>query len=85
MKIALYITDGREQIVLTPETEVEHAILGQMTDETRAVEVYRGTFYDCAGGWTRQREPQYRVGFSNQIKDESTIIVLQPKSEKKPS
>ncbi len=33
MKIALYIKDGLEQIVLTPETETETAILGKLHDQ----------------------------------------------------
>lgn len=38
MKIALYIEDGLEQIVLTPETETEKGIIGKMHDGTGAGE-----------------------------------------------
>lgn len=67
MKIALYIDDGVEQIVLTPETETERGIVGKLHDGSRGVLVRRGTFYACVGGYTRQGQNS---------KDESTIIVL---------
>lgn len=84
MKIALYIREGREQIVLTPESETEHDLLGRMTDETRVVRIYNGSFYDCQGGWTRQqaeRGGEFTSSFlRDRPKDESTIIVLEPKA-----
>ena len=36
MKIALYIEDGLEQIVLTPQTPTEKAILGKLHETSRA-------------------------------------------------
>ena len=72
MKIALYIDNGLEQIVLTPETKTEDGIIGKMHDGTRDVSVYRGGFYACAGGWTRHKD--------NSTSD-STIIVLRPKPQ----
>lgn len=53
MKIALYIDDGREQIVLTPETDTERNILARMHDGTRKTSFHKGGFYACLGGWTR--------------------------------
>ena len=50
MKIALYIEDGLEQIVLTPENKTETNILGKMHDGTRELAIRRGTFYACQGG-----------------------------------
>jgi hypothetical protein len=42
MKIALYIEDGLEQIVLTPETETERGIIGKLSDGiARAVDQAR--------------------------------------------
>lgn len=68
MKIALYIEDGLEQIVLTPETDTEKGIVGKMHEtSSRSVSIKRGSFYACQGGWTRQ-------GPNN----DSTIIVLTP-------
>lgn len=67
MKIALYIEDGREQIVLTPTNSTEKAILAKLYDEKRTVNVVRGSFYACQGGYTRRGT----LG-----SDESTILVL---------
>lgn len=65
MKIALYIEDGLEQIVLTPESDTEKGILGKLHDGTRSLEIKRGSFYACQGGWVRQ-----------DTEDKSSIIVL---------
>lgn len=67
MKIALYIEDGREQIVLTPQTKTEAALLDKLHDGSREMSIKRGQFYSCQGGWTRH-------GPSDG--DMSTIIVL---------
>jgi hypothetical protein len=73
MKIALYIEEGVEQIVLTPQSENETAILGKMTDGSREMSVKSGSFYFCQGGWIRHGSD-----------DKSTIIVLQPPQPKDP-
>lgn len=65
MKIALYIEDGLEQIVLTPESETERSILGKLHSDARELSVKRGCFYACHGGWTRQGSD-----------DDSSILVL---------
>lgn len=70
MKIALYIEDGLEQIVLTPESDTEKGIVGKLTDGSRELSVKRGAFYYCRGGWQRQ-------GGDN----DSIMIVLAPKQE----
>lgn len=75
MKIALYIEDGLEQIVLTPESETEKGILGKLHDGTRELSIKQGTFYGCRGGWTRWRD-NYQYGYSQRNEDESTMIVL---------
>ena len=76
MKIALYVEDGLEQIVLTPETETEKAIVGKMHDEERELSIHQGSFYGCQGGYMRHPTDGTRD-------DKSTIIVLRPKSEQK--
>jgi len=53
MKIALYVEDGLEQIVLTPQTDTEKSLLGKLHDKGRLMNLYKGEFYNCAGGWTR--------------------------------
>lgn len=73
MKIALYIEDGLEQIVLTPEGDTEKNILGKLHDGTRTLSIHKGQFYPCAGGWTRHRDPGYT--------QDSTMIVLRPEPE----
>lgn len=75
MKIALYVEDGLEQIVLTPETETEKGIVGKLHDGTRELAIHKGGFYACQGGWTRWQlhEQSY----------DSTMIVLRRKDDPK--
>lgn len=75
MKIALYIEDGLEQIVLTPESETEKGIIGKLSDGSRMLEIRRGSFYVCNGGWTRFN------GAPQPKEDASTMIVLLPAVE----
>lgn len=63
MHVALVIMDGHEQIVLTPDTDLEKALLARL-DRDR-VTIKRGSFYHCQGGWYRQSGG-----------DESTILIL---------
>ncbi len=70
MKIALYIQDGLEQIVLTPEGETEKSILAKLHDGSREMSLKRGSFYRCQGGWIRQRDHD----------DDSTMIVLEKRT-----
>lgn len=77
MKIALYIEDGIEQIVLHPESDTEKSILAKMHDGSRSFSVFRGGFYACQGGWIRHNETP-----------DSTMIVLrrvEEKTEEEPS
>lgn len=81
MKIALYIEDGLEQVVLTPESKTERAILAKLYDGSRKLEIHQGAFYGCRGGWVRWVEPPpdgvfHRNGIENE--DQSTMIVLRP-------
>lgn len=71
MKIALVIEGDREQIVLTPETDHEKAVLGGLTNGSRISYIKSGSYYRCQGGWTRQGDS-----------DESTIIVLEDRPDK---
>ena len=85
MKIAFYIEDGLEQVVLTPESDIEKAILGKLREgEGREMTICRGSFYECNGGWMRQKLPPetsiYNSGFRRLDDDSSTIIVLRPKA-----
>lgn len=74
MKIALYIEDGLEQIVLTPEGETEKGIVSKLHDMTREITIKRGSFWQCRGGYIR-----------NGADDDSTMIVLRRKQAPEPS
>jgi len=54
MKTAIYIEDGKTQLVLTPENEWETNCLKLVSDKKQGLEIHSGSFYDCRGGWTRQ-------------------------------
>ena len=48
MKIALYIEDGLEQIVLTPTTDVEKSLLAKL--DNRSLTIRRGGFIPAKAG-----------------------------------
>lgn len=52
MKTAIYIEDGDVQLVLTPENEWEKNAMNSF-GQNMTVNVMRGQFYSCAGGWNR--------------------------------
>lgn len=81
MKIALYIEDGLEQIVLTPESETEKGILDKVHDGSRELSIKRGEFYACRGGWMRWKKSYGSRYGSEEPNDESTMIVLSRKAE----
>lgn len=74
MKVAIYIEDGRSQLVLTPETGFEKGIVSQAEKREQQVNVYTGSFYECQGGWMRQE-----VNLNDD--DKSLIIVMSVKPE----
>jgi hypothetical protein len=79
MKIALYIEDGLEQIVLTPESTTEKGILGKLHDGSRSLNIVKGSFYDCRGGWKRYGQHYQSAMYGgSESNDESTMIVLRP-------
>ncbi len=53
MKTAIYILEGLTQVVLTPETTWEKTALEGLKEKV-CVEIKRGGFYHCHGGWDRQ-------------------------------
>lgn len=87
MKIALYIEDGLEQIVLTPESKVEKDILEKLHDGSREFSLKRGSFYHCQGGWQRYTQAWETSGFyspSERRDDDSTMLVLKPSQGDRP-
>lgn len=53
MKTAIYIEDGHMQMVFTPETDWEKKVLEDVKDGA-SLDVKRGSFYECNGGWHRR-------------------------------
>jgi len=83
MKTAIYIEDGVTQVVLTPESEFEKFALSELENQSLNVQIFNGTFYDCRGGWIRQRE-DYRSSYPTlgQTEDKSIIIRTDDKENK---
>lgn len=71
MKVAIYIEDGLEQIVLTPQSDLEKSALEKMASG-RSMRIHKGGFYECRGGWVRQQDGPSQ---------NSTIIVLREVTE----
>jgi len=82
MKTAVYIEDGVTQIVLTPETEWEKKAISQLEQQKFQAQLFAGEFYDCRGGWVRQKE--YHAGYTyghDAHRDYSLILrLVQPTS-----
>jgi hypothetical protein len=84
MKIAFYVEDGLEQIVLTPESKVETDMLGKLHDGSRELSILKGSFFDCQGGWKRHTPFQAsQFSYGTDKGDESTMIVLRPAAGEK--
>ncbi len=62
MKVALLIIDKTKQIVLTPETEDEKAIL-KIFGTDMDTKIYKGDFYHhpCQGGYLRQYQDNVSI------------------------
>ena len=55
MKTAIYIEDGTVQLVLTPESEFEKNAIRHFEEKSVDAKIFAGSFYDCRGGWVRQK------------------------------
>ena len=55
MKTAIYIEDGTVQLVITPENEFEKNALSTFEQKPLEAQIFSGSFYDCRGGWIRQK------------------------------
>ncbi len=82
MKTAIYIEDGVVQLVITPESDFEKNALKSFNKDGEVdAKIFSGSFYDCRGGWVRQKgyfEPTpsgYRDADNN---DKSLILVSRP-------
>lgn len=67
MKIALVITDGVEQIVLTPANKTEQKLIERITND-KVMKVSNAAFYETTGDY-------YRFG-NREEEQKSTIITL---------
>lgn len=89
MKTAIYIEDGVVQLVITPESEFEKNALKSFSNKPLEAKVFSGSFYDCRGGWVRQKGYyDSNVGFYNRPdnNDQSLILRMQePKEELPPA
>jgi len=56
MKVAIYIEDGVQQLVLTPQSKYEKNLLEMLRNKKVIAKYFIGSFYECKGGWYRQGE-----------------------------
>jgi len=59
MKTTIYITEGRQQLILTPGNDHEKNILKSIFDKPQTVSFKVGGFYACQGGWDRAELDNY--------------------------
>ena len=71
MKTAIFINEGRTQVVLTPENEWETSALKMIEKDKKDLNVYFSQFNNVQGGWTMFEDQGHR----GEDKD-SLIIVL---------
>lgn len=53
MKTQIFVDDKVTQVVLTPETEFEKHIVEEFDFKKSTVQIFKGNFSDCQGGWKR--------------------------------
>lgn len=75
MKTAIYIEDGTVQLVITPESEFEKNALTTIADKPLSCTVFSGTFYDCRGGWVRQKEHYQPHAINGHDSGDQRIII----------
>jgi hypothetical protein len=81
MKTAIYIEDGVVQLVITPETDFEKNALTTIQDSAIEAKVFSGSFYDCRGGWVRQKENYGMNPMNGTSKDDQSIILQVKKGD----
>lgn len=74
MKTAIYIEDGVVQLVITPETEFEKNALTGFRDKPLDAKLFAGSFYDCRGGWVRQKDYYPQMHGMGRTDDQSLIL-----------
>ncbi len=53
MRTVIYVEDGAIQLVITPETDFEENAVKSLGNNTLITKIFRGSFYQCNGGWVR--------------------------------
>lgn len=81
MKTAIYIEDGIVQLVITPETDFEKNSLSSFSEDGEVdAKIFEGSFYDCRGGWVRQKN-HYPINIYNgDTNNEKSLILTQRKN-----
>ncbi len=87
MKTAIYIEDGIVQLVITPESEFEKNAISMFNDKPIGAHLFKGSFYDCRGGWIRQNtyiknDGLHGYGNPHNPKDNSLMIRVNETPEK---
>ncbi len=75
MKTAIYIEDGTVQLVLTPESEYEKGALKTFENKPLNAQIFVGSFYDCRGGWVRQKHFS-RQNFNPMLDTDDRSLIL---------
>jgi hypothetical protein len=84
MKTAIYIEDGVVQLVITPESDFEkNALKAFEANGDVSAQIFRGTFYDCRGGWVRQK--QYYSPMYGDMDHNDQSLILRNVPTPKPS
>lgn len=73
MRTAIYIEDGVVQLVLTPESDFERNAISSFNKPGIKADIFPGEFYDCRGGWARQRRTD--TGINNQSNAHNSLIL----------
>jgi hypothetical protein len=74
VKTAIYIEEGVVQLVITPETQFEKNALSSFEEKPLDAKIFSGSFYDCRGGWIRQKEHRDYIHKSMDNEDRSLIL-----------
>ena len=84
MKTAIYVEDGVVQLVITPENDFEKNALSSFQDKPLEARIFAGTFYDCRGGWIRQKHHTPSLNYlhpSSDTEDRSLILRIDTSKE----
>ena len=75
MKTAIYVEDGVVQLVITPESDFEKSALSSFSVKPMEAKIFSGAFYDCRGGWVRQKDYNYGSPNGWQEKNDKSLII----------